>query len=134
MTDFAKIDLLIVDDDDDFRESVARRFHRRGYHVEEVSNGEAALSASQRRQFDVVVLDLAMPGISGIEVLERLRSGHSECEVLMLTGQGTIEAAVEAMKLGAYDFLTKPFPLAELETLIGKAYERRQSGSSRRRP
>ncbi|MCH7685192.1 MAG: sigma-54-dependent Fis family transcriptional regulator [Planctomycetes bacterium] len=126
MSDFAKIDLLIVDDDDDFRESVARRFHRRGYHVEEANNGEAALSAIQRRQFDVVVLDLAMPGISGIEVLERLRSGHSECEVLMLTGQGTIEAAVEAMKLGAYDFLTKPFPLAELETLIGKAYERRQ--------
>ncbi len=126
MSDFAKIDLLIVDDDDDFRESVARRFHRRGYHVEEASNGEAALNAIQRRQFDVVVLDLAMPGISGIEVLERFRSGHSEGEVIMLTGQGTIDAAVEAMKLGAYDFLTKPFPLAELEILIGKAYERRQ--------
>lgn len=124
--DFTKIDLLIVDDDDDFRDSVARRFRRRGYHVEEANSGEDALAAGQRRQFDVVVLDLVMPGMSGIEVLERWRKSQPECEVLMLTGQGTITSAVEAMKQGAYDFLTKPFPLGELETLIGKAYERRQ--------
>ncbi len=122
----AKIDLLVVDDDDEFRDSIARRFRRRGFHVEEAGSGEEALEACQRRQFDVAVLDLVMPGMSGVEVLERFRSGHSECEVIMLTGQGSIDTAVEAMKLGAYDFVTKPFPLGDLETLIGKAYERRQ--------
>ena len=126
MTDPARIDLLIADDDSDFRTSVARRFRRRGYQVEEVADGEQALAACGRRQFDVAVVDLVMPEMSGIDLLERLRKSHPECEVLMLTGQGTIATAVEAMKLGAYDYLTKPFPLDNLEALITKAYERRQ--------
>jgi len=121
-----KIDLLLVDDDSDFRESVSRRFVRRGFRVQEASHGEQALQLAGLRQFDVVVLDLVMPGLSGIQVLEQLKLTHPECEVVLLTGQGTIETAVQAMKLGAFDFLTKPFPLAELEILIEKAYERRQ--------
>ena len=123
-----KVDLLLVDDDADFRESVARRVMRRGYQVQEATHGEQALQLASLRQFDVVILDMVMPGMSGIQVLEQLKLSHPECEVIMLTGQGTIEAAVQAMKLGAYDFLTKPFPLAELEILIEKAYERRQLG------
>jgi DNA-binding NtrC family response regulator len=67
-----------------------------------------------------------MPGLSGMQVLEQLKLMHPECEVILLTGQGTIEAAVQAMKLGAYDYLTKPFPLAEMEVLVEKAYERGQ--------
>jgi DNA-binding NtrC family response regulator len=121
-----KIDLLLVDDDADFRESVARRFVRRGFRVEQATHGEQALQLASLRQFDVVVLDMVMPGLSGIQVLEQLKLTHPESEVIMLTGQGTIETAVQAMKLGAYDFLTKPFPLNELEVLIEKAYERRQ--------
>ncbi len=121
-----KIDLLLVDDDPDFRESVARRFMRRGFQVQEATHGEQALQLASLRQFDVVVLDMVMPGMSGIQVLEQLKLTHPESEVILLTGQGTIETAVQAMKLGAYDFLTKPFPLAELEILIEKAYERRQ--------
>ncbi len=121
-----KIDLMLVDDDPDFRESVARRFMRRGFRVQEATHGEQALQLADLRQFDVVVLDMVMPGMSGIQVLEHLKLKHPECEVIMLTGQGTIETAVQAMKLGAFDFLTKPFPLAELEVLIEKAYERRQ--------
>jgi DNA-binding NtrC family response regulator len=120
-----KIDLLLVDDDPDFRGSVARRFLRRGYQVQEASSGPDALAFCERRQYDVVILDLVMPGVSGIEVLEKLKAAHSESEVIMLTAQGTIETAVQAMKLGAYDFLTKPFQLTELEVLIEKAYERR---------
>jgi DNA-binding NtrC family response regulator len=123
-----RVDLLLVDDDADFRESVARRVMRRGYQVQEATHGEQALQLASLRQFDVVILDMVMPGMSGIQVLEQLKLAHPECEVIMLTGQGTIEAAVQAMKLGAYDFLTKPFPLAELEILIEKAYERRQLG------
>ncbi len=121
-----KIDLLLVDDDPDFRETVARRFMRRGFRVQEATHGEQALQLASLRQFDVVVLDMVMPGMSGIQVLEQLKLMHPESEVIMLTGQGTIETAVQAMKLGAYDFLTKPFPLAELEILIEKAYERRE--------
>ncbi|MBI3837529.1 MAG: sigma-54-dependent Fis family transcriptional regulator [Planctomycetia bacterium] len=126
MYDPKKIDLLLVDDDPDFRESVARRFMRRGFQIQEAAHGEQALQLADLRQFDVVILDMVMPGLSGIQVLERLKLTHPECEVILLTGQGTIETAVQAMKLGAYDFLTKPFPLAELEALIEKAYERRQ--------
>lgn len=121
-----KIDLLLVDDDPDFRESVARRFMRRGFPVQEAAHGEQALQLAGLRQFDVVVLDMVMPGLSGIQVLEQLKLTQPECEIIMLTGQGTVETAVQAMKLGAYDFLQKPFPLAELEVLIEKAYERRQ--------
>ena len=121
-----KIDLLLVDDDPDFRESVARRFVRRGFRVQQATHGEQALQLASLRQFDVVVLDMVMPGLSGVQVLEQLKLTHPESEVIMLTGQGTIETAVQAMKLGAYDFLTKPFPLNELEVLIEKAYERRE--------
>jgi DNA-binding NtrC family response regulator len=94
--------------------------------VQEAAHGEQALQLASLRQFDVVVIDMVMPGMSGIQVLEQLKLTHPECEVILLTGQGTIETAVQAMKLGAYDFLTKPFPLAELEILIEKAYDRRQ--------
>jgi len=117
------IDLLIVDDDQEFRSSLSRRFLRRGYQVEEAPSAEAALSLCERRQFDVALLDMVMPGTSGIELLDTLRQTHPEIECLMLTGQGTIETAVEAMKRGAFDFLTKPFPLAELESLVEKACE-----------
>lgn len=121
-----KIDLLLVDDDADFRETVARRFTRRGFGVQEATHGEQALQLADLRQFDVVVLDMVMPGMTGTQVLEQLKLRHPECEIIMLTGQGTIETAVQSMKLGAYDYLTKPFPLADLETLIEKAYERRE--------
>jgi DNA-binding NtrC family response regulator len=126
IADPKKIDLLLVDDDPDFRESVARRFMRRGFQVQEAAHGEQALQLAGLRQFDVVVLDMVMPGLSGMQVLEQLKLTQPECEIIMLTGQGTVETAVQAMKLGAYDFLQKPFPLAELEILIEKAYERRQ--------
>ncbi len=121
-----KVDLLVVDDEADFREMMGRRFARRGFQVQEATHGEQALQFAERRQFDVVVLDMMMPGLSGIQVLEQLKLVSPECEVILLTGQGTIETAVQAMKLGAYDFLTKPVSLADLEVLIEKAYERRQ--------
>jgi DNA-binding NtrC family response regulator len=121
-----RIDLLVVDDDAEFRATVVRRFSRRGYQVQEAPDGVEALALAERRQFDVAIVDMVMPKVSGLELLERLKTAHAECEVIMLTGQGSIEAAVKAMKMGAYDFLTKPFPLAELEVLIEKAVERRQ--------
>lgn len=123
MFDPNKVDLLLVDDDAEFRGTVARRCLRRGFQVQEASSGEEALAMTERRQFDVAVLDMVMPGLSGLQLLEKLKSSNPECEVIMLTGQGTIETAVQAMKLGAVDFISKPFPLAELEILIENAYE-----------
>ncbi len=120
-----KMDLLVVDDDAEFRETVVRRFLRRGYQVQEAVHGEQALQLAERRQFDVVLLDMVMPGLNGIQVLERMKASNPDCEVILLTGQGSVETAVQAMKLGAFDFLQKPFPLAELELLIEKAYDRR---------
>jgi DNA-binding NtrC family response regulator len=118
------IDLLIVDDDEEFRSTLVRRFQRRGFQVQEAPHAESALALAERRQFDVAIVDLVMPGMSGIELLEKLKMSQPECEAVLLTGQGTIETAVEAMKRGAYDFLTKPFPLGELELLIERAHER----------
>jgi len=126
MSEPGKIDLLIVDDDVDFRSTIVRRFLRRGYEVHEASDAEEALGMIQRRQFDVAVLDMVMPGMSGLELMEKFNEIGAECETIMLTGQGTIESAVEAMKLGAFDYLTKPFPLSELEVVITKANERRR--------
>jgi DNA-binding NtrC family response regulator len=120
------IDLLVVDDDAEYRATVCRRFERRGCRIQEACDGETALELAARRQFHVAVIDLVMPGLSGVELLGKLKESSPDCEVVMLTGQGSIETAVEAMKRGAHDFLTKPFPLAELEVVVQRAFEQRQ--------
>jgi DNA-binding NtrC family response regulator len=119
------MDLLIVDDDQEFRETLCSRFSRHGFQVQSAGNGEEALALAARRNFDVAIFDMMMPGMSGLELLKRFKTDHADCEVVLLTGQGSIETAVEAMKLGAYDYLQKPFPLKDLETVAAKAYERR---------
>jgi DNA-binding NtrC family response regulator len=119
-------DLLLVDDDDDFRSALVQRFTRRGYQVQDAPDGVAALAEVERRQFAAAVIDLMMPKMSGLELLEKLKAADPECEVIMLTGSATVETAVKAMKLGAYDYLTKPCVMAELDALVDKAVERRQ--------
>lgn len=126
MSNHAQIELLVIDDDDEFRGLMVDRFSQSGFRVQEASDAEEALAVAERHDVDVVVCDMVMPGLSGIDLLERIKRDHPECEVLLLTGKATVETAVKAMKLGAYDFLTKPFPLRELETLIEKAYDRRR--------
>jgi DNA-binding NtrC family response regulator len=121
-----EIDLLLVDDDDDLRADIASFLETRGYRVIACRNGEDALAQADRRAFDVAIVDVAMPGMSGMELLEKLKARGSECEVVMLTGEGTIETAVEAMKLGAREFLSKPISLRELDRLVRKAYESAQ--------
>jgi DNA-binding NtrC family response regulator len=120
------IDLLIVDDDADYRGTLVRRFQRRGYAVQEAGDGAEALELAARRQFDVAIVDMTMPRVSGLEVLEQFRTIQPECEVIMHTAEGTIETAVKAMKMGAYDYLTKPCSMDECEALVEKAAQRRQ--------
>jgi DNA-binding NtrC family response regulator len=119
-----KPDLLVVDDDAEFRGMVVQRLQKRGCAVREAKNGEEALALVQSQHFNVAVVDMVMPGMSGQALLEKIKLVDPECEVIILTGQGTIESAVLAMKSGAFDFVTKPCALAELELLVEKAHER----------
>src|SRR5262245_47971824 len=118
--------LLIVDDDDQLRQALVRRFQRQGLAVTEAADAEEALAKADHSRWDVALLDLHLPGMSGIELLEKLKALQPELEALMLTAQSSIETAIQAMKRGAYDYLTKPFPLPELEVHIQKAYEKVQ--------
>lgn len=120
------IDILFVEDDADFRGTAAQFLSRKGHSVSECANGQDALLQFQRRRFDVAILDMNLPGVSGLELLDRLREQQIETEVIVLTGQATVENAVEAMKRGACDYLTKPFPLAELEQRCQLAAQRAQ--------
>lgn len=119
-------DLLVVDDEAEFREVLAQRLRRRGFHVYEAADGAAALAEAERRQFAAAVIDLMMPTMPGLELLEKLKGADPECEVIMLTGSATVETAVKAMKLGAYDYLTKPCSMTEFDALVDKAVERRK--------
>jgi DNA-binding NtrC family response regulator len=119
-------DLLFVDDDVEFRSVLVRRFNRRGFHTEEADDGQAALELLERREFSVAIIDLEMPRMRGIDLLEKLKEAQNDCEVVMLTGQGSIETAVKAMKLGAVDFLTKPVTLDALEVVVQKALRARR--------
>ena len=120
------IDLLIVDDEEDFRESACRYLARKGFRVDQAEDGEEALNVSTNKSFDVVVLDIHMPGMNGIQVLEELMKRDPAPKVIMLTGGGTIENAVDSIKKGAYDFLTKPAKLDDLTRLIRRACETQQ--------
>ncbi|MBI1310614.1 response regulator [bacterium] len=118
------INLLLVEDDDEFRETCALWMSRKGHKVTEASDAHVALQLCQTKHFDVAVVDLNMPGMNGLELLDRLQGDQIEMQVLMLTGQASVDTAVQAMKLGAYDYLSKPFPLPELEKRCRLAFER----------
>jgi DNA-binding NtrC family response regulator len=121
MNGSTEINLLLVDDEADFRESAGRYLRRLGFLVDEAEDGEEALNVTVNKQFDVAVLDIHMPGMSGMDVLKKLMRRDSPPKVIMLTGGGTIEDAVQAIKLGAYDFLTKPVKLDSLARLVQRA-------------
>lgn len=120
------IKLLIVDDDEDLRDALMQLFRKQGYEATVAVSGADALNKAAHTRFDVVVLDLHLPDISGIDVLAKLKGQQPELEVLMLTAHGSIESAVEAMRCGAYDYLTKPFRAADLEIHVQKAFEKVQ--------
>lgn len=121
-TDSQSARLLLVDDDANFRKMSSRNFGRRGYAVQEADCGAVALAMVDKHDFDVVILDVSMPDMTGIEVLEQLRQINAETEVIMLTGETTVKTAVDAMKLGAIDYLTKPVEMDELIVVVEKAY------------
>jgi DNA-binding NtrC family response regulator len=114
----AAVHVLLVDDEEAFVETVAKRLSRMGIESTAAFDGEDALRALEERPgIDVVVLDIRMPTMDGLQALERLRQLHSSIPVIILTGQGTVETAIKGMRLGAFDYLTKP---CELEILVAK--------------
>ncbi|RNC81051.1 MAG: sigma-54-dependent Fis family transcriptional regulator [Phycisphaera sp.] len=113
--------VLVVDDKEMMRDSVGSTLQRAGFAVITAENGEHALTAAAKRRPDAVVTDLKMPGLSGIELLERLREIDTELPVVLMTAFGTIETAVSAMKLGAFDYITKPFQGDELVIAVKRA-------------
>jgi DNA-binding NtrC family response regulator len=118
--------LLIVDDDEILRQALARRFERQGMTVATAASGAEAVARAQAARHDVALLDLHLPDMTGIDVLARLKETQPDLEALMLTAHGSIETAIQAMRCGAYHYLTKPFNPAELEIQIQKAFEKVQ--------
>jgi DNA-binding NtrC family response regulator len=120
------VKLLIMDDDDQLRETLTHRFRRHGMTVVAATNGDDALVKAGQTRCDLALLDLNMPGMNGIQVLQKLKEQQPDLEALMLTAHGSIETAILAMKQGAYDYLMKPFHLPELEVHLQKAFEKVQ--------
>ena len=121
-----KIKLLFVDDDKTFGKVMKKELTRMGYSVVCADCGEKAIDTLRKRNFELIILDIKMPGIGGLNTLKSVKEIDSEVEVIMLTGRATIESAVESMKMGAYDYITKPCRLSELDMLLKKAHEKRQ--------
>jgi DNA-binding NtrC family response regulator len=118
--------ILVVDDDENLRWVTQTQLEDAGYRVLTVANGEAALAALEKERPLLVLTDLKMPGMSGIELLERIRTQEPETPVILMTAFGTIQNAVHAVKAGAYDYLTKPIDAEELLIVVGRALERQK--------
>jgi two-component system, NtrC family, response regulator AtoC len=122
----AKIRVLIAEDEEHLGRILEQFLASRGFEVQVVRDGDAALAALQNETFDVALLDIVMPGLDGLEVLRRVQEDPSPPQVIIITGNGTIETAITAIRLGAYDYLSKPYRMAEIEVLVRRAWEKRK--------
>ena len=118
-----EINILLVDDERDFVESLAERLKIRDYKVTTAFSGDEAINLIKNNEYDVIVLDVQMPGKSGIETLKELKNLEQLAQVIMLTGHATVKSAIEGMKNGAYDYLMKPTETENLVEMINKAYK-----------
>jgi DNA-binding NtrC family response regulator len=112
--------ILVVDDDDLLRPSLARRLNDTGYDISEAVNGEEAIKILESRYFDLILLDLTMPKVSGYDVLRFVKEKHPTTKVIMLTGFSELKNAIESKKLGAEDFVSKPFDFNDLLTTVDR--------------
>ncbi|MFZ7128243.1 MAG: response regulator [Desulfobacterales bacterium] len=115
--------ILLVDDEVVFTENMSKLLTNRGYRVQSVNSGDAAIRVMEEEDFDVVVLDLKMPGMDGIATLKEIKKLGLFTQTLILTGHGAIDTALEAIRLGAYDYLTKPCEIDDLVTKIEGAWK-----------
>ena len=122
-----QMSIMLVDDEQRFVETTCKLLRRRGFKPLHAFSGQEALDKLAKEYVDVVILDVKMPGLDGLETLKRIRAGFPLVEVIMLTGHGTIDDAVEGMRSGAYDYLTKPCDLEQLLNKSEAAFARKQA-------
>ncbi|MGD8543292.1 MAG: response regulator [Desulfobacteraceae bacterium] len=118
--------ILLVDDEERFLSTTRKVLQRKGFEVLTAASGAEALATLELNPVDVAILDVKMPGMDGIAALKEIKRRHPLVEVIMLTGHGTFESAVEGMKSGATDYLTKPSEIDELLEKVAEAFEKRQ--------
>lgn len=123
--------VLVVDDEKDFVEMLSLRLKEVGEKVTPAYSGKECLETLERKEIDVVILDIKMPGMDGIETLREINKRFPLVEVIMLTGHGTTETAVEGMKLGAFDYLLKPADFDDLIAKLGGAKKRKDEQEER---
>lgn len=123
--------LLIVDDEDDFRETLLKRLKKRNIPAVGAESGNRALELLESQEFDVVVLDVLMPGLDGIATLREIKKNKPLVEVVMLTGHASLESGLEGMKLGAFDYIMKPISIDELIEKIRQAYDKKTAHEER---
>ncbi len=120
-----QIKLLIVDDEEKFLSATAERLGLRDFDVTTATEGNQAIRAAKKGKFDVAILDLRMPGMDGMELLQILKKKHKYLEVIILTGYASVDSAVEATKLGAFSYLEKPYNFEKLLEVLKEAYKTR---------
>ncbi len=118
--------VLIIDDEEAMRDSCQRALAKEGLEVTTVADGESAFRLIDKWAYDLIIVDMVIPGADGLEILKRIRSSDEESVVIVISGYGTVQSAVEAMKLGAYDFLAKPFTPNDLRKMVNQALEKRR--------
>ena len=121
-----KIKVLVAEDEVHLGQILSNFLTGRGYAVQTVTDGRAALELLRAEAYDVALLDIVMPELDGLEVLKQVRADADPPEVIIITGNGTIETAISAMKLGAYDYMAKPYRMAEIDVLVRRAWEKRR--------
>jgi len=119
-----KLNLLLVDDETEFVATLAERLELRGMTVRTASDGEAALPMVEDDPPDIIVLDLMMPGIGGMETLKRIKASHGDIPVILLTGRGSTKEGIEGMRLGAFDYMMKPINLDQLLQKLEEAAQK----------
>ena len=123
----ATIQLLLVDDEERFLTTTKVLLEKRGTNTITATNGLDAMKIMDEHRIDVVILDVKMPGMDGVEVLRKIKQKHPLVEVIMLTGHASVESAVEGLKLGAFDYVTKPCDVTDLVEKANEAYTKKQA-------
>ena len=126
--------ILLVDDEERFRVTLGKMLAAQGLEVISLASGGAALQELNRQAYDVVLLDIRMPEMDGIKTLAEIKKSHPDVEVIILTGHASMDAALEIIKLGGYDYLLKPCPLEDLLLKIDGAHEKKLDRAKARKP
>jgi two-component system, OmpR family, response regulator len=120
-----KAKVLIVDDEEAFANNIAKLISKRGYDIKAVYSGQSAISALDECDFDVIILDLKMPGLDGLSTLKIIKGKKPSIEVIILTGHGSMDSGIDGIQLGAFDFLMKPVRFDDLYEKVRQAFQRK---------